>query len=205
MAGEEYRVPPGRYDLLVEYFGQKFWRRGEELAGGDNVIKLPMGTLVVEVRSSRGENLDARVAVMRPGVDGGPAAMEGGAFEPLAVIAGVYDVRVTVQGRERWIRGVALGEGDAARELLVEPVGYLRVDAVNQKGEPLPADVWVYGPASDRTPAAVGTGGRPLALVPGSYNIAVRWQETRDYSAAVEVLENQTTVERFNFWQAEER
>jgi len=81
----------------------------------------------------------------------------------------------------------------------------LRVDAVNQKGEPLPADVWVYGPASDRTPVAVGIGGRPLAMVPGSYNIAVRWQETRDYSAGVEVLENQTTVERFNFWQAEER
>lgn len=203
LAGEAYELEPGEYDVLVEYFGQEYWRRGVELAGGEETFKLPMGTLAVEARSSRGDRLEGGVAVYAPGGADGPPIMEGETFEGLALLAGTYDVRVTVQGRERWLRGVTLEGGDYEERTLLEPVGYLRVEAVDQRGEPLEAEVWVYGPASARVPVVAGKSDRPLALLPGRYDVAVRWAGTRDFSAGVAVIKNQTTVERFTFWRSE--
>ncbi len=203
LTGERYELEPGDYDVLVEYFGQKYWRRGVKLGGGEETFKLPMGTLAVEARSSRGDRLEGEVTVFPAGKPEGPSVMEGATFESLAVLAGTYDARVTIQGRERWLRGLSVEAGDVETKTLLEPVGYLRADIVDQNGEPLDAEVWVYGPASPRTPVAAGTGGRPMALLPGRYDVAVRWAGTRDYSAGVAVLVNQTTVERFTFWRSE--
>ncbi len=203
LAGEAYELAPGEYDVLIEYFGQEYWRRGVELAGGEETVKLPMGTFAVEVRSSRGDRLPGDVALYAPGGAGGPPVMAGETFEGLAVLAGTYDARVTVQGRERWLRGVTLEGGDYEVRTLLESVGYLRVEAVDQRGEPLEAEVWVYGPASARVPVVAGKSDRPLALLPGRYGVAVRWAGTRDFSAGVAVIENQTTVERFTFWRSE--
>lgn len=205
LAEEQYELPPGRYDVLIEYFGQKYWRRGVELAGGEEAVKLPMGTLALEARSSRGDRLEGGVAVYPAEATGGPPAMEGEAFEGLAVLAGTYDLRVTLQGRERWLRGVTVGEGDYETRTLIEPVGYLRVEVLDQDGKPLEAEVWVYGPASGHVPAALGKSNWPLALLPGRYDVAVRWAGTRDFSSGVAVVENQTTVERFTFWRSEAR
>ena len=203
LAGEPYELEPGDYDVLVEYFGQKYWRRGVALAGGEETFKLPMGTLAVEARSSRGDRLEGRVAAFPPGGAEGPPVMKGETFEGLAVMAGTYDVRVTVQGRERWLRDVTVEAGDHEERTLLEPVGYLSVEVVDQDGEPLEAEVWVYGPASARTPVATGKSDGPLALLPGRYGVAVRWAGTRDFSAGVAVIKNQTTVERFTFWRSE--
>lgn len=203
LAGEEYELEPGEYDVLVEYFGQEYWRRGVELAGGEETFKLPMGTLAVEVRSSRGDRLEGAVAIYPAARAEGPPVMEGETFEDLAVLAGAYDVRVTVQGRERWLRGVSVEGGDYEERTLLEPVGYLRVEVVDQRGEPLEAEVWVYGPASARVPVVTGKSDRPLALLPGRYGVAVRWAGTRDFLAGVAVIKNQTTVERFTFWRSE--
>ncbi|NIT37174.1 MAG: hypothetical protein GTN49_11880 [candidate division Zixibacteria bacterium] len=205
LAEEQYELAPGRYDVLIEYFGQKYWRRGVELAGGEEAVKLPMGTLALEARSSRGDRLEGDVAVYPAVATGGPPAMEGETFEGLAVLAGTYDVRVTLQGRERWLRGVTVGEGDYETRALIEPVGYLRAEVLDQDGKPLEAEVWVYGPASGHVPAALGKSNRPLALLPGRYDLAVRWAGTRDFSSGVAVVENQTTVERFTFWRSEAR
>lgn len=203
LAGETYELAPGEYDVLVEYFGQKYWWRGVELSGGEKAVKLPMAALTLEARSSRGDRLEGDVAVYPAGGATGLAVMEGETFEGLAVLAGTYDVRVTVQGRERWVRGVSVAAGDYETRTLLEPVGYLRVEVVDQGGEPLAAEVWVYGPTSARVPAALGTSNEPLALLPGRYDVAVRWAGARDFSAGVAVLENQTTVERFTFWRSE--
>jgi hypothetical protein len=203
LAGEEYELAAGRYDLLIEYFGQEYWRRGVELTAGENAVRLPMATFAADVVSSRGDRLAGRVELFAAGRPDGPPVMEGETYEGLAVLAGVYDVRVVVQDRERWLRGVELEAGDYETETLVEPVGYLRVDAVDQDGEPLEAEVWVYGPASGHEPAAIGTSHRPLALLPGRYDVAVRWAGTRDFSSGVAVLRNQTTVEIFTFWRSE--
>jgi hypothetical protein len=203
LAGETYALEPGDYDVLVEYFGQKYWHRGVALAGGEASFKLPMGTLAVDVRSSRGDRLTGEVALYPPGETDDPPLMQGETFEGLAVLAGTYDVRVMVQGRERWLRDVAVEAGDREERTLLEPVGYLSVDVVDQDGEALEAEVWVYGPASARTPVATGKTGRPLALLPGRYDVAVRWAGTRDYSAGVAVMENRTTVERFTFFRSE--
>jgi hypothetical protein len=203
LTGDKYELEPGEYDVLVEYFGQQYWRRGIKLAGGEETFKLPMGTLAVEARSSRGDRLEGAVTVFPPGRADGPPFMEGGTFESLAVLAGTYDVRVTVQGRERWIRGLSVEAGDVETRTSLEPVGYLRAEVVDQDGEPLEAEVWVYGPASSRKAVAAGTSGQPLALLPGRYDVAVRWAGTREFSAGVAVLVNQTTVERFTFWRSE--
>ena len=203
LAGEEYELEGGEYDVLVEYFGQKYWRRGVALEGGEKTFKLPMATLAVESRSSRGDRLEGRVAAFPAGAAAGPAAIEGETFEGLPLLAGAYDVRVALQGRERWLRGVELEAGDRVTRTLVEPVGYLRVEVVDQDGEPLDADVWVYGPASGHEPAALGRSDRPIAVLPGRYDVAVRWGDSRDYSSGIAVLENQTTVERFTFWRSE--
>ncbi len=205
LAGEQYELPPGGYDVLIEYFGQKYWRRGVELAGGEEAVELPMGTLALEARSSRGDRLEGGVAVYPPGATAGPPAIEGETFEDFAVLAGTYDVRVTLQGRERWLRGVTIEQGDYETRTLVEPVGYLRVEVLDQDGEPLDAEAWVYGPASGHVPAALGKSNRPLALLPGRYDVAVRWAGTRDFSSSVAVVANQTTVERFTFWRSEAR
>jgi hypothetical protein len=202
---EQYELPPGRYDVLIEYFGQGYWRRGVELAGGEEAVKLPMGALALEARSSRGDRLEGDVAVYPAGATGGPPAMEGETFEGLAVLAGTYDVRVTLQGRERWLRGVTVGEGDYETRTLIEPVGYLRVEVLDQDRKPLDAEVWIYGPASGHVPAALGKSNRPLPLLPGRYDVAVRWAGTRDFSSGVAVVENQTTEERFTFWRSEAR
>lgn len=203
LAGEPFELEPGDYDVLVEYFGQKYWRRGVALAGGEETFKLPMGTLAVEARSSRGDRLEGRVAMYPSGGAEGPPVMKGETFEGLAVLAGTYDVRVTVQARERWLRGVSVEAGDREERTLLEPVGYLSVEVVDQAGEPLEAEVWVYGPGSTRVPVATGKSDRPLALLPGRYGVAVRWAGTRDFSAGVAVIKNQTTVERFTFWRSE--
>jgi hypothetical protein len=203
LTGERYELTPGDYDVLVEYFGQKYWRRGVKLGGGEETFKLPMGTLAVEARSSRGDRLEGDVTVFPTGRPEGPAVMEGATFESLAVLAGAYDARVTIQGRERWLYGLSVEAGGVETRTLLEPVGYLRADVVDQDGEPVEAEVWVYGPASPRTPVAAGASGRPLVLLPGRYDVAVRWAGTRDYSAGVAVLVNQTTVERFTFWRSE--
>jgi hypothetical protein len=203
LAGDPYSLPAGTYDVLVEYFGQQYWRRGVELAGGEWVVALPMATLAVEAVSSRGDRLAGKVAAFAAGQSGGLPAMEGETSEDLALLAGTYDVRVTVQGRERWLRGVELQAGDAETRTVVEPVGYLRVEVVDQNGEPLPAEVWVYGPGARHEPLALGKSDRPLALLPGRYDVAVRWAERRDYSAGLTVLANQTTLERFTFWRGE--
>lgn len=203
LAGETYELGGGEYDVLVEYFGQKYWRRGVALEGDETTFKLPMATLAVESRSSRGDRLEGRVAAYAVGAATGPAAIEGETFEGLPLLAGAYDVRVALQGRERWLRGVELEAGDRVTRTLVEPVGYLRVEVVDQDGEPLDADVWVYGPASGHEPAALGRSDRPIAVLPGRYDVAVRWAESRDYSSGIAVLENQTTVESFTFWRSE--
>jgi hypothetical protein len=203
LTGERYELTPGEYDVRVEYFGQEYWRRGVKLGGGEETFKLPMGTLAVEARSSRGDRLEGDVTIFPAGRAEGPPVMEGATFESLAVLAGTYDARVTVQGRERWLRDLSVEAGDVETRTLLEPVGYLRADIVDQNGGPLDAEVWVYGPASPRAPVAAGTGGQRLALLPGRYDVAVRWAGTRDYSAGVAVLVNQTTVERFTFWRSE--
>ncbi len=205
MAGEQFGLPPGRYDILIEYFGQKYWRRGEPLAAGETTVKLPMATLSVETLSSAGERLSGEVAVFPVGATNGAAAMRGRSFEDMAVLGGDYDVRVAVQGRERWVRDVTLAAGDRVTRTLVEAVGYLRVEAVDQNGDAVAAKVWIYRPTSSHTPVAAGESGRAVALLPGRYDVAVRGAGGRDYSAGVAVLENQTTVERFNFWRGEER
>lgn len=203
LAGDKYELERGEYDVLVEYFGQKYWRRGVALEGGEKTFKLPMATLAVESRSSRGDRLEGRVAAFPVGSSAGPAAVEGETFEGLLLLAGTYDVRVALQGRKRWLRGVALEAGDYVTRTLVEPVGYLRIEVVDQDGEPLDADVWVYGPGSGHEPVALGQSDRPIAMVPGRYDVAVSWAGSRDYSSGVAVLENQTTVERFTFWRSE--
>lgn len=203
LAGETYELERGEYDVLVEYFGQKYWRRGVELGGGEKTVKLPMATLAVESRSSRGDRLEGRVAVFPAGAAGGPTAIEGETFEGLPLLAAAYDVRIALQGRERWLRGVELEAGDYVTRTLVEPVGYLLAEVVDQDGEPLDADVWVYGPASGHEPAALGRSDRPIAVLPGRYDVAVRWAGSRDFSSGIAVLENQTTVERFTFWRSE--
>ncbi len=205
LAGEACKLPPNRYDVLVEYYGQQYWRRGEDLAGGEVTIRLPMATFTMAARSSRGDALAGKVALFPAGRRAGAPAMEGGTSEPLAVLAGVYDVRVNVQGREKWLEGVALEEGDEREETLVEPVGFLVVEAADQNGAPLPADVWIYDAAGEDLPVAASRAGERRALVPGRYNVAVRWRETRDFSAGVAVRENETTWERFTFWQEENR
>ncbi|MGD8718324.1 MAG: hypothetical protein PVH29_05820 [Candidatus Zixiibacteriota bacterium] len=203
LAGEEYGLAAGRYDLLIEYFGQKYWQRGVEPTAGENAVRLPMATFSVDFSSSRGDRLAGRVELYPAGLTDEAPVMEGETYEGLAVLAGVYDVRVTVQDRERWLRGVELEAGDYETKTLVEPVGYLRVDVVDQDGEPLEAEVWAYGPASGHEPAAIGTSYRPMALLPGRYDVAVRWAGTRDFSSGVAVLRNQTTVEVFTFWRSE--
>ena len=203
LAGESYGLERGEYDVLVEYFGQKYWQRGVELGGGEKTFKLPMATLAVESRSSRGDRLEGRVAAFPAGEAAGPTAMEGDTFEGLPLLAGAYDVRVTLQGRERWLRAVALEAGDYVTRTLVEPVGYLLAEAVDQDGEPLDAEVWVYGPASGHEPAALGRSDRPMAVLPGRYDVAVRWAGNRDCSSGGAVLETHTTVERFTFWRSE--
>jgi len=203
LAGETYELGSGEYDVLVEYFGQKYWQRGVELGGGEQTFALPMGTLAVESRSSRGDRIEGRLAAYPAGAAAGPAAIVGETFEGLPLLAGTYDVRVTLQGRERWVRGVELEAGDYVTRTLVEPVGYLRVEVVDQDGEPLGAEVWVYGPASGHEPVALGRSDMPMAVLPGRYDVAVRWAGSRDYSSGVAVLENQTTVERFTFWRSE--
>ncbi|UCH77970.1 MAG: hypothetical protein JSU81_09640 [Candidatus Coatesbacteria bacterium] len=203
LAGDAYSLPAGTYDVLLEYFGQRYWRRGVDLAGGEWVVALPMATLAVEARSSRGDRLAGKVAAFSAGKSGGLPAMEGETSEDLALLAGTYDVRVTVQGREQWLRGVELQAGDAETQTVVEPVGYLRVEVVDQDGEPLSAEVWVYGSGARHEPLALGKSDRPLALLPGRYDVAVRWAERREYSAGLTVLANQTTVERFTFWRGE--
>ena len=200
LAGERYDVPPGRYDLLVEYYGQRYWRRGEDLAGGPAVIKLPMATLTVEARSSRGDELEGAVALFPAGAAAGePPVMEGRTFDELTLLAGVYDARVTLQGRERRLRGVELDEGDRVTEAVVEPVGYLLATAVDEDGTPVPAEMWLYDAASSRRPAAVGESGKPLAVLPGRYDVQLSWNGQQDYSAGVAVIVNQTTEERFVF------
>jgi len=203
LAGQKYVLEPGEYDVQVEYFGQTYWRRGLELAGGEKTVKLPMGTLTLEVRSSRGDRMAGEVAVYPAGKTAGLPVMEGETFDGLPLLAGTYDVRVTVQGRERWLRALSLEGGDRETRTLLEPVGYLRVEVVDQRGEPLEAEVWVYGPTSAQAPVALGKSDRPLALLPGRYDVAVRWAGARDFSAGLAVLENQTTVERFTFWRSE--
>jgi hypothetical protein len=203
LAGEEYELEGGEYDVLVEYFGQKYWQRGVGLEGGEKIFKLPMATLAVESRSSRGDRLEGRLEAYPAGAPAGPAAIEGETFEGLPLLAGTYDVRVALQGRERWLRGVELQAGDRVTRTLVEPVGYLRVEVVDQDGEALDAGVWVYGPASGHEPVALGRSDRPIAVLPGRYDVAVRWGDSRDYSSGIAVLENQTTVERFTFWRSE--
>lgn len=203
LAGDPYRLPAGTYDVLIEYFGQQYWRRGADLAGGEWVVALPMARFAVEVRSSRGDRLSGKVAAFAAGEDEELPVMEGETFEDLALLAGTYDVRVTVQSRVRWVRGVELQAGDAETRTVVEPVGYLRVEVVDQNGEPLPAEVWVYGPGARHEPLALGKSGQPLALLPGRYDVAVRWADRRDYSAGLAVLVNQTTLERFTFWRGE--
>jgi hypothetical protein len=203
LAGETYELPGGAYDVLLEYFGQKYWRRGVELRGGERTFRLPMATLAVECRSSRGDRLPGRVEVFSAGAAHGPPAMEGETFEALPLLAGGYELRVTVQGRERRLAGVELEADDRLVRTLVEPVGYLRVEAVDQDGEPLDAEVWVYGPASGHEPLALGRSGRPIPVLPGRYDVAARWGAGRDYSSGLAVLENQTTVERFTFWRSE--
>jgi hypothetical protein len=205
LAGEEYELPAGEYDVLVEYHGQKYWRRREMLAGGDVAVQLPMAVYTVEVKSSRGERMAGDVALRAPGAPPALPAMAGAAFEELPVLAGTYEVTVTVQGRERRLGEVTLEADDRVVRTVVEPVGYLSVDAVDQDGGPLPADVWVYDPASRRMPVAVGRSGRPLALIPGRYDVGARWAGVQDYSAGITILKNQTTSERFTFWRAEER
>jgi len=162
-----------------------------------------MATFTGEARSSRGDRLVGEVTAYAAGRGEGPPAMEGETFEGLALLAGTYDVCVAVQGRERWVRGVELEAGDVETRTVVEPVGYLRVEVVDQAGEPLPAEVWVYGPGARHEPLAVGKSGEPLALLPGRYDVAVRWAERREYSAGLAVLANQTTLERFTFWRGE--
>lgn len=202
LAGETYELKPGRYDLLIEHYGQKYWRRGEDLGGGEKVFRLPMATLAVETRSSRGDKLEGAVAVFGPGGRNRPA-MEGAAFEELPLLAGSYDIRVRVQGRDRWLAGVALEEGDREKRVVVEPVGYLRAVAVDEQGEPLEAEVWVYTDAAAHTPTAMGASGQTLALLPGTYDIVARWAGREDYSAGVAVVANQTTEERFTFRRGE--
>lgn len=203
LAGETYELERGEYDVLVEYYGQRQWRRGVTLEGGEKTFKLPMATLAVESRSSRGDRLGGWVAAFPAGAAAGPAAVEGETFEDLLLLAGAYDVRVELQGRERWLRGVELEAGDYETRTVVEPVGYLRIEVVDQDGEPLDADVWVYGPASGHEPVALGRSDRPITVLPGRYDVAVRWAGSRDYSSGLAVLENQTTVERFTFWRSE--
>jgi hypothetical protein len=203
LAGDTYELEPGEYDVLVEYFGQKYWWRGMALSGGEKVVKLPMATLTLEARSSRGDRLEGDVAVYPAGKAKGLPVMEGETFEELAVRAGTYDVRVTVQGGDRWLRGLSVEAGDYETRTLLVPVGYLQVEVFDQGGEPLEAEVWVYGPTSARVPVALGKSNEPLALLPGRYDVAVRWAGTREFSAGVAVLENQTTVEQFTFWRSE--
>lgn len=204
-AGEKFRIHPGHYDVLIEYQGQRYWCRGEDLKAGDRVFKLPMATLTVLVRSSRGEVLSGEVGVYPPGARGdGPSLAEGRTSEPLPLLAGEYDVRVVVQGRERWRRGVIVEPGDDINELLVEPVGYLKAEVVDPAGEPVPAEVWVYaGDSPAHVPVAVGVTETPLALLPGRYDVTVRRAGFQDYAAGVAITANQTTVERFNYWLVE--
>jgi hypothetical protein len=203
LAGDKYELERGEYDVLVEYFGQKYWQRGVTLEGGEKTFKLPMATLAVETRSSRGDRLEGGVIAFPAGAAEGPSAVEGATFEDLLLLAGSYDLRIELQGRERWLEGVELEAGDHVTRTIVEPVGYLRIEVIDQDGEPLDADVWVYGPASGHEPVALGRSDRPIAVLPGRYDVAVRWAGSRDFSAGIAVLENQTTVERFTFWRSE--
>jgi len=199
------RVAPGRYDVLIEYAGQKYWLRGDDVTAGERVVKLPMATLTAVAKSGRGEGLAGEVAVFPAGGASRRPVMEGRVGEAVAVLAGSYDVRVVVQGRERWRRGITLEAGDDVTEVFIEPVGYLVAEAVDEHLEPLAAEVWVYSAASAHLPVAIAASGEPVALVPGRYDVAVHWQGRQDYAGALGVVANQTTTERFTFWRGKER
>jgi len=201
LAGEEFSLPRARYDILLEYFGQKYWLPNEELAGGEKVVTLPMAVLSVEVVSSRGDRLGGEVEVFAGGSTGSALPLIAGETgEELMLLAGTCDVRVLVQGRERWLRGLSLAEGDRVTEKLIEPVGYVLAEVVDQRGELLNADVWVYDPKSQRQPVAWGRAGERMAVVPGRYDVTVRYGEERDSVSALTVMANQTTKEVFTFF-----
>ena len=205
VTGERFALPPGRYDVLIEYYGQKYWRRGEDVAGGELAFRLPMATLVVEARSSRGETLPGEVEVYPAGRMDEPPVMEGAAFEELAVLAGTYDVRARIEGRDFTRRAVTLEEADRAVVAFVEPVGYLLATVVDERGEPLAAEVRVYPADEPTAPVATARAGEPVPLFPGRYDVAVRQGEDQDYAAGLAVTMNQTTEERFVFARGEKR
>jgi len=198
MAGDDYRVPVGRYDILVEYYGQKYWLRGEDVAGGPLEVRLPMGTLVVNARTSRGDPLRGEVAVYPSAAPGDkPAVMTAETGEDIPLLEGTYEAVVRVQGRERRIPEVVVDAGGRAAEAITEPVGYLVATVTRRDGRPVPAEVWVYGEDTPHTAVAIGVSGRPITLLPGRYDVAVKAEGFEDYSADVGVLLNVTTNERF--------
>lgn len=168
-ANKPAELLPGTYDIEIGTVPAKIHKNVNVPKDTETVEDLgcPTGSFNVKVLDSKKNPANYNILILYPKSNIIVASWR--TNKPIELLPGVYDVSIEISPK-RLEKGVKV---DAGKETIVDlgcVSGSLSVKAADENGKQARLTVMLKNPATNET-VAYGTTGKPMEVVPGTYNV----------------------------------
>ena len=187
-------LPPGAYDVRVEFMPDIWFESVEVVAGQNKQIELPLpGRLNVQGKNALGDSYGRSYyyTIYKSGNrKERHVSMYINNYKDLP--AGMYDIQVNLNPGI-WYAGIEIIAGET-RVISLSPPGRLEIRGTDAEGRLHDAPFSLYTGSKREKPLTTGVVNTPLEMQPGVYDISVDLETGAAWFSEVEIVSRQSNI-----------